>query len=822
MLALGSDCLFTRDGCPFYRGAILSCDGLTSVYVGVLFLGLTFGRSSRSVWLVVLLDTFVVAAFITGIGLGCVLKRPSLVPAVCESGKDGIPIIILGSVLGVFALIPTITLMLQRCLPRAPQRGPAGTLFWIGSAFGMLAAIATVAGRLCEENALGAIDIKQCPRTENINAARHPDDWTYGLWSVAMKLYVWGALLLVLFCLTLVFSFAQRRVDAVWDFCTNTPVFVLGLLLLLWAVVWTAVGALCLSDNLYGVANCTEEYDSAAMLTSGLSGLFSALLLMCVGWCRRTTMAEEMLISLLWLLAAILGVAGGIGAAIGAACWFQTELWLRGDCRDSWGAVLLPVSRNVLMLSLAVLGTNVGLHRRAAFHVTSPMRRFCVLIKRNGMCWYMLAVSIGAVSFSAGVPCLAGALVVSPDCPEGMGALLTAAGSLVFCLSLAVWCLRAMDARGREKLTQRAACNKAEWQRYTPNEACLVGERRNGLTIWPTPQKGAGAHVGKLQRGDSVKGCLVGGWLRIEFPANSGEAGWVTAVEGGDRFVLPCADRNQSYKDATDENAENSSDKGSQRPPMSKEEAVRRQVAENARLRVQAEALETKLAKIRTEIRDDDTAADHKELVRFEAATAAVREAAPVAARQNASASARLNAARQACATALRAAADARKTQSWLSRDLEQRIRASNGLREQAKLLSEREQTAEAVLAELCAGSSRAAATACSDADTAFYTLALGRGWLDAADNGNVAELMAQFQTVLALHRERARLVSAVSDEQSRQEDAQERVSFGKQLMMNHGDLRAHAAALTAALRNARALGAAWPTDHSDSSDDAG
>ena len=81
---------------------------------------------------------------------------------------------------------------------------------------------------------------------------------------------------------------------------------------------------------------------------------------------------------------------------------------------------------------------------------------------------------------------------------------------------------------------------------------------------------------------------------------------------------------------------------------------------------------------------------------------------------------------------------------------------------------------------------------------------------------------MAQFQTVLALHRERARLVSAVSDEQSRQEDAQERVSFGKQLMMNHGDLRAHAAALTAALRNARALGAAWPTDHSDSSDDAG
>ena len=79
---------------------------------------------------------------------------------------------------------------------------------------------------------------------------------------------------------------------------------------------------------------------------------------------------------------------------------------------------------------------------------------------------------------------------------------------------------------------------------------------------------------------------------------------------------------------------------------MSKEEAVRRQVAENARLRVQAEALETKLAKIRTEIRDDDTAADHKELVRFEAATAAVREAAPVAARQNASASARLNAAR--------------------------------------------------------------------------------------------------------------------------------------------------------------------------------
>ena len=146
---------------------------------------------------------------------------------------------------------------------------------------------------------------------------------------------------------------------------------------------------------------------------------------------------------------------------------------------------------------------------------------------------------------------------------------------------------------------------------------------------------------------------------------------------------------------------------------MSKEEAVRRQVAENARLRVQAEALETKLAKIRTEIRDDDTAADHKELVRFEAATAAVREAAPVAARQNASASARLNAARQACATALRAAADARKTQSWLSRDLEQHIRASNGLREQAKLLSEREQTAEAVLAELCAGSSRAAATAC-------------------------------------------------------------------------------------------------------------
>eukprot|EP01045_Picozoa_sp_COSAG04_P046860 COSAG04_NODE_17210_length_475_cov_94.385638_1_plen_88_part_01 len=88
MLALGSDCLFTRDGCPFHRGAILSCDGLTSVYVGVLFLGLTFGRSSRSVWLVVLLDTFVVAAFITGIGLGCVLKRPSLVPAVCESGKD--------------------------------------------------------------------------------------------------------------------------------------------------------------------------------------------------------------------------------------------------------------------------------------------------------------------------------------------------------------------------------------------------------------------------------------------------------------------------------------------------------------------------------------------------------------------------------------------------------------------------------------------------------------------------------------------------------------------------------------------------------------
>ena len=827
MLRLGTDCIFqsgwmgsfnhtrpnltptlndVQGDCPFFRGGILSGDGLASLYVGILFFGLTFARKLRKVCLVILLDTLMVGLFFVAIGLGCIIKPKPLEPLICAPRTtEGLLIIVFGSAVSLFALMPSLTLTCQFVCPLSPKHGVGVKFFWFGSTMAMWCLIIYGFGEVCEMNALKLIGIKDCPRTE-----------TMGPWSIAMKALYWGALGLLLSSLIFIFSFFERAVHNSTDFAKSNRVFMIGLLLFIAACIWGVIGAFCLADNLLGVPDCTNVYDTDAMLIFGFTGALSGIVIKTVGWYKFKGIEPERFITILWALTALLTLVGGVGALVGGTCLAQTEIWLSGDCSEGWGTIGWPVARNIFLLAIFVLFCNMGFHPRwigrmhcldesegsnldNAFQWTPQMRHvFAVLCGGEGMIWYGAAITTGAISFSIGVPCLTGSLLVYPDCPDGIGAMLTATGACLFCLSLAVFILRTVDARGRERIEQRATDEDAEWKRWTPNPQCLP---RNGLTVWPKPQVGSGTHLGKLTLGEEVVGCIVAlgaksatGWLRVTWPPSSstGEAGWILAKVASTQYVLPVLTADGEPETVA-------------KPTLGIEAALRKAEQFKALMIERKGVLEQRLRMVQDEIVCEDNDGDgieemKRKLAKYHAAHTAVNSVGPAAGRDFSALRAELDATMRAHAMAEQQATAARAAVIETSHALSQEVGASTELRKRAAELQGRKGAAEAALRRLEAETATMRDNEASRLNAQFFEHAVAQGWIGRDDHVAGAELQAEFQMWLGVERENARLAAAVAEQRGQLEQKQVGIEEARQLLLHGGALEEHNTHLQQAL----------------------
>ena len=793
MLRLGVDCLLSigwmaqvsNGACPFHRGMLLSCNGLTSLYVGVIFFGLTFVRKPRKVWLVVLLDTILIGVFIIATGIGCAQNREPFVPLICGHRREGALVIAGGAVFAAVALLPAVALSAQAFLPKAPQYGLASKYFWIGSILGMLAFVATAFGQLCEDNALKSLSIGNCPRTE-----------TVGPWSPAMKLKYWGGLAFVLSMGLFVFSFFERAVDNSRDFAKANKVLMVGFVLLLAATIWGTIGAHCAADYLLGVPDCPSVYDADGMLIFGATGSLSGLLVITIGWYKRKGLDDDLFISIIWLLTFILALLGGIGTVIGAACLNETKIWLSGSCKDGWGTVGFPVGRNILLLGVLMLLCNIYFHRRDTFRLTPQIREVVGSITgTQGFMWYCLAIAVGASSFGVGAPCLAGKLVHHPDCPEGVGAMMTAAGACLFCSSFAIFILRTVDARSRERIEKRATDPNAEWKRYSANPGCIP---RNGLTVWEKPQVGVGRHKGKLQLGEQVAGCLVGlsaksttRWLRIVYPVGSGEAGWVLATVGDTEYLRPVRsadgqDEIVAMPDALDAEA-----------ALRRAEAYRQEQLEKKGL------LEQQLHAIRDTLAREggqSIAEMQRKLERFQSAQSTVHSVAPAAGQNNDALQQKLETLMRQHADAEAEAARVRASVAEVSRALGQESNARNELYQRAVDLQARKAASEAAMQQMGAEIDRAR----EDASSKFLEQAVAEGWVREDDHARKAELIAEGVMMLKLRQENARMAAAAERERNRHAEMQAGIESARQLMLHGGKLEDQNAQLQQALEAAR------------------
>jgi hypothetical protein len=373
--------------------------------------------------------------------------------------------------------------------------------------------------------------------------------------------------------------------------------------------------------------------------------------------------------------------------------------------------------------------------------------------------------------------------------------MMTAAGACLFCSSLAIFFLRTVDARSRERIEKRATDPNAEWKRYCANPDCIP---RNGLTVWQKPQVGVGRHKGKLPLGEEVAGCLVGlsaksttKWLRIVYPVGSAEAGWVLAIVGETQYVLPVKasdgqDEIVAMPDALDTEA-----------ALRQAEAFRQEQLEKKGL------LEQQLHTIRdllTREGGESIVEMRRKLERFQSAQSAVHSVAPAAGQNNDALQQKLDALIRQHAEAEAEAARMRTSVAEVTRALRQESNARNELYQRAAVLQARKSASEATLQQMDAEVDRAR----EDVSSKFLDQAVAEGWIRSGDQARSAELIAESRLMLKLGQENARLAAAAERERNRHAETQAGIESARQLMLHGGRLEDQNAQLQQALEAAR------------------
>jgi hypothetical protein len=216
-------------------GVIFTVNGSTFLFVGVLFVGMSFtARKLLYAWLTIALECFGFGAVMVTVGILCVDDD---IPE-CTKG-DGYVLVLVGSCMLFLSGFPSLCIYLSKFFSDTVRKPSFVTGFSLVTA----GVIVTSFGIACGKNRI--LGVEECGRA--------------GKWSTTVTLLFWGlfSVCFGIFAMSVaVFeSFYDRRWKRIREI-KGQPSFVVACFLLASGAVAVGFGSACVDDTLVGVDDC--------------------------------------------------------------------------------------------------------------------------------------------------------------------------------------------------------------------------------------------------------------------------------------------------------------------------------------------------------------------------------------------------------------------------------------------------------------------------------------------------------------------------------------------------------------------------------------
>ena len=562
-VCLNVDMLVGELPCPHQRGVILTVVGANALFVGALFLGLTFSRDAMVMAYMLAGDLFVFSVVISVSGWLCL---GGALPGVDSCKEvDGVILSFVGAGLLFLATIPVLWLQLRRRYPHIAKQEQ-----FTGGVLSLIVGIFVFSlGWACADNRI--YGLSECDRT--------------GKWNDAVTMLVLGGAAVLLGLLIGSTAFYPESAGRFFALCFDAPVFGLGVALSFLGLVVGAVGGSCLDNTLPGIDKCPHAA-GMFLLVGGILSIGTGVLAAHTAWHRLKVSAGAFLvrthINATYLLATgvLLGSAGGLCLA--------DAFPASGTGCVAVGQYLFPIGWYVAAVAGLLALVNGWYSRPVTFIVTPQVKALLHGYVRSGEPVFVLAIVGGLVTFCVGVACLTGTLAGQPECSEGAGAVATSVGAVMFIMAGTFWGMRYFHRRCAPSRPVGCPLTAPPSHRQaTAHSLSLValqvapsgrrgGRRRERCGVgalgceWPCDAEGRDRSLGRaprrigesglaagavalllapsarttsavdgtavlsqlrlLQRGERVGGSLKGdSWLQVEYPSGSGAMGWVLA-----------------------------------------------------------------------------------------------------------------------------------------------------------------------------------------------------------------------------------------------------------------------------------------------------